>query len=183
MGGASCSTKIVPRNNQFVGIHEYELPAFLADKNHTNADGSPFLDTSPDTTIYAIWIGTNDLGVGAFITDSQAPDLTTMDYVECVYSAFDALYAVGARRFVLMNVIPLNLVPLYALPNKGGSPVDRYWPNKPDNLTEISMRMKEEVASVNYAFKYQSPFEVKVSKRYAGAEMALFDVFGLVCTL
>jgi hypothetical protein len=165
------------------GLEEYEVPAFLADKAYNNKDGTPFLDIPPDNTIYAIWIGTNDLGVNSFLQDMQAPDQTTVNYVECVYSAFDQLYASGARRFVLMNNIPLELAPKYALPGKGGTAFDRFWPNKPANLTAISARMKEQVASVNNAFKYQTPFEMKVSNRYQGAEMALFDVFGLVCVI
>jgi hypothetical protein len=180
ISGASCSSAITPRNNLYSGIIEDELPMFMSDKSHKASNGSAFLSLPVNHTLYAVWIGTNDLGVNAFITDSQSSGKIITDYVECVYSVFDKLYQAGARRFVLMNVIPLNLLPMYAMAEHGGLSVDKFWPWKPNNLTAVSERMHLQVASVNYAFKYQTPYEVRVSRRYAGAEMALFDVHGLV---
>ena len=59
-----------------------------------------------------MWIGTNDLGVYAFLTDSQVPNKTIVDYIECVFQALDQVYANGGRFFVLQNIAPLQLTPL-----------------------------------------------------------------------
>lgn len=126
-----------------------------------------------------MWIGTNDLGADAFLTDSQVPGKTIPDYTECVFSALDKIYANGARFFVLQNVIPLQLVPLYATPENGG-----VYPN-PDgttNVTEVSYRMWESVKTVNDIYKYQLPYELLIQNRYPGAQFALMDMYSIVCS-
>lgn len=67
-----------------------------------------------------MWIWTNGLGNYALLADSQKRDTTTVDYVSCVYSMLDGLCHAGARYFVLMNIAPLQLAPLYATPENGG---------------------------------------------------------------
>ena len=152
------------------------MGAFENDLKHRVGD-RPFLDAAPETTVYAAWIGTNDLGAGAFLTDAQTPGKTLDDYVACVFETFDRLYTAGGRRFVLMNVIPLDQLPLYGLAEKGGLAWSHYWPDKPANLTAINLRMQEIVGFVNGAFKDQTR---QASRRYPGAEMVVFDVHSLV---
>ena len=162
----------------------YEIPAFEADKAYVQpGSNEPFLDIPNDETVYAMWIGTNDLGNGALLTDSQVPGKTIIDYVDCVYSAFDRLYKTGARYFVLMNVIPLNLTPLYGLPGKGGVKTTKFWETKPENTTEISYRMQKQVLLVDDDFEYRTPYEERIANRYPGASFAVFDVWSLVCRL
>jgi hypothetical protein len=156
------------------------VPAFLADSKH-KVSGKKFLNIPPRETVYSIWIGTNDLGNYAFITDSQVKNKAIPDYINCVYSVLDRVYANGGRYFVLMNLAPLQLAPLYATPENGGVGANRYWPEKPDNLTLISYRMWEQVATVNNVFKYQTPYELLVARRYPGARFAVMDTYGLVC--
>ena len=180
---------ITPRNVMlgsviapFPDVQGYEIPAFEADKNYIDpATGKLFLDIPSDETVYAMWIGTNDLGNGAFLTDSQVPGKTIDDYLDCVYSAFDRIYQTGARYFVLMNVIPLNLTPLYGLPGRGGLGASNFWPTKPENITEISYRMQNQVLLVDEVFKYRTPYAVELAHRYPGASFAIFDVWSLVC--
>jgi hypothetical protein len=162
---------------RFQGVKEYEVGAFENDVKHV-VGGRPFLEAAPNTTVYAMWIGTNDLGVGAFLTNEQTRNKTLDDYVACVFDSFDRLYRAGGRRFVLMNVIPLDQLPLYGLPEKGGLAWSKYWPDKPANLTATSVRMKGIVTTVNNAFENQTR---KASKRYPGAEMVVFDTHSLVC--
>lgn len=162
---------------------EYEIPAYLADKatvriNTTTPYFSPSLTST--NAVYAMWIGTNDLGVYAFITDSQVPGKVLSDYTDCVYQAFDALYASGARVFVLMNTAPLNLAPLYANDTLHGVGDNQYWPDKPTNHTAIASIMHQETTGVNNIFKYQTPYENLVANRYPGASIALFDVWSLI---
>lgn len=187
ISGASCSNLITPRTFTFEGITvkfpsllEYAVPAYIADSKYVTASGQKFLDIPPEETVYSIWIGTNDLGVDALLTDSQVANKTISDYIECVYTALDRIYANGARYFVLMNIAPMQLTPLYATPERGGVGNTFYWPHKPDNRTEISYRMWEQVITVNDIYKYKTPFELLVARRYPGAHFAVMDMYSLV---
>ncbi|KAJ5807950.1 hypothetical protein N7474_009219 [Penicillium riverlandense] len=185
VSGAVCSNEITPRtfsaiNAPFPSVLEYEVPAYIADSRYITRSGRRFLDIPPLETVYSIWIGTNDLGYDAFITDSQVANKTIPDYIDCVYSSLDKVYENGGRFFVLMNVAPLQLVPLYATPEHHGVGPNQYWPDKPSNLTEISYRMWEQVATVNNVFKYQTPFELLIKNRYPGARFAVMDMNGLL---
>ncbi|KIX04773.1 uncharacterized protein Z518_05643 [Rhinocladiella mackenziei CBS 650.93] len=190
VSGAVCSNKVSPRwlsaiDAPFPAVLEYEIPAFLADVPAQRVNATPVepLFTpalTAQSAVYALWIGTNDLGVWAFLTDSQIRGKVLTDYTSCVYEVFDKLYAGGGRRFVLMNTVPLHLAPLYANDTLHGVGANQYWPHKPTNHTRIAETMHEFTAAVNDVFKYQTPFEVLVAKRYPGAHFAIFDTFSLI---
>ena len=143
-----------------------------------------------------MWIGTNDLGNGAFLTDSSLNGTTIPDYVDCVFDRLDQIYATGARYFVLMNTVPLELSPLYGMEGVPGSlPASHYWANKvkclivivsistnteqPANMSEVSGKMKEYTRLVNSIYEYRTPFEVKLKNRYPDASIALYDTHTL----
>lgn len=190
VSGAVCSNDISPRFfspavGDFPAVLQYEIPAFVADSASLRTStpdnatlGEPYFSPPRTATnaVYTMWIGTNDLGVGLFLTDMQIPGNTLTDYTDCVFTAFDELYAQGGRYFVLFNNAPLWLAPLYANASEGGVGDNEYWSPKPANLTAISVRMEEEVTSVNQIFKYQLPFDKLIANRYPGANFALFDV-------
>ncbi|OJD18057.1 hypothetical protein AJ78_01887 [Emergomyces pasteurianus Ep9510] len=184
VSGATCSNDITPRyfspiNDIFPSVDQYEIPAFIEDANyHDPETGHPFLNLPQKETVYAIWIGTNDLGHGAFIDDSQVAGMTLLDYVECIFRSIERLYNHGARSFVLMNVAPLDLSPLYALPEKGGVEGGSFWPDKPQNITEVSCRMRQAVIAVNEIIKLK--LEGSMKHRYKGAGVALFDTYSLL---
>ncbi|KAH7359518.1 GDSL lipase/acylhydrolase family protein [Pyrenochaeta sp. MPI-SDFR-AT-0127] len=186
VSGAVCSNEVTPRyfsaiNASFPDIAGYELPAFIADSKARNANGTKFFTGKPDNTVYAIWIGTNDLGNNAFLTDSQVKGKTVVDYVNCIYDQVTRLYENGGRYFVLLNVSPLNLLPQYALPENGGLPATQFFPEKAGkNITEISERIRETVAALNEVFKYRTPFDVEVEGKWDGAKFANFDVSALL---
>ncbi|PLB43269.1 GDSL lipase/acylhydrolase family protein [Aspergillus steynii IBT 23096] len=184
VSGAGCSNYITPRelasiHAPFPSVLEYEIPAFVADSKHVSR-GKKFLDIHPKETVYAIWIGTNDLGNDAIITDSQVKGKTIPDYIECIYSSLDQVYDNGGRYFVLMNLAPLQLAPQYATPENGGVRRSGFWKNKPENITQVSYRMWEQVATANDVFHYKTPFELLVARRYPGAKFAVMDIFGLL---
>jgi hypothetical protein len=131
-------------------------------------------------TVYSMLVGTNDLGVWAFLTNSQVSGKVLSDYTDCVYQALDGLYAAGGRIFVLMNTAPLQLAPLFANDTLHGVNEAWYWPGKPSNRTQIAEIMHEYTTSVNTIFKYQTPFEALVAKRYPGASFAIFDTWQLI---
>jgi hypothetical protein len=178
VGGAVCSSDIVA--NMGVGVQEYEIPTFLADKA-TKISGQPFLTVSKNDTVFSIWIGTNDLGPQGFLTGKQVSPNTLVDYIDCVYSALDKMYAAGARKIVLMNLVPLNLAPLYALPGQGGVSWSTYWMDKPKaNGTAASLKMEDMVLKTNARFKNLTHEIMNERKRYPAARLALFDTWSLV---
>ncbi|KAL5394754.1 hypothetical protein PMIN03_000416 [Paraphaeosphaeria minitans] len=189
VSGAVCSNKITPRtfaaiNAPFPDILGYELPAYLADSRHVSPNGTAFFTGTPDTTVYAIWIGTNDVGNNAFLTDSQVAGKVLNDYVDCVYDIVDGLYASGARYFVLLNLAPLSLLPQYATPAHGGLDSTPFFPDKQNfsggNITEISCRVLETVVAVNGIYEYRTPFETRVEHAWPGANVANFNVNALI---
>ncbi|GAB7362914.1 hypothetical protein MBLNU230_g3215t1 [Neophaeotheca triangularis] len=185
VSGAVCSNEITPRplsaiNAPFPSVADYEVPAFIADDAYITPNGSKFLQTSPASTVYSLFIGTNDLGNGAFLTDSQLPGTNLTTYTSCVYEQLSRLYDQGGRYFVLQNLAPLQLLPQYSLPEMGGLEQSQYWPNKPENITAVHYRMLEQVATVNEIFAYRTPFEVEIARKFPGAKVAVMDVYGLL---
>lgn len=153
-------------------IFHYQLAAYLVDSDYVAPSGHKFLITPPEETVYSIWIGTNDLGDGAFLTDSQVRGTDLVDYTSCVYDSLRQVYDSGGRLFVLQNVPPLNLLPMYATPEKRGAGFA--------NQTAASYRIMESVVAVNAIFTYRTPFLVKISEEFREAHFALMDTFGLV---
>ncbi|KAF2152059.1 carbohydrate esterase family 16 protein [Myriangium duriaei CBS 260.36] len=188
VSGAVCSNNITPRflasiHGDFPDVEGYEIPAFLADKAYTDpSTGKPFLTVPPQNTVYSMFIGTNDLGVDALLTDSQVPGTNITSYIDCVFSQLSRLYQTGARYFVIQNVVPLQLSPLYGLPSAGGVAADNYWPNKSSevNVTAASYRMLEEVVTVNEIYALRTAVEVQLQHKFPGAHFALMSMYDLV---
>lgn len=138
VSGATCSNAIVSRYYAAIKADfpdvVYEVGAFTADAKYiNNATGTNTLytDRQEGNSVYSIWIGTNDLGEGGFMIDSSVNQTAIPAYVDCVFGALDGIYAAGARYFVLMNMAPLQLSPLYGMPGAGGLLTSaEYWPNK-----------------------------------------------------
>ena len=188
VSGAVCSNLESPRtfstiNAPFPDLELYEIPAFLADKAFVNSStGAGYFQPplNASNAVYALFDGTNDVGNYAYLTDSQVPGNTLVSYTDCIYSQIDKLYASGGRFFVLINLFPLDLVPQYANLSAGGVTADKFWPDKPSNVTLYWERIVESVATVNSIFQYRTPFEALVANRYPGANFALYDVHSLV---
>ncbi|KAH8659248.1 GDSL lipase/esterase [Tricladium varicosporioides] len=183
VSGAVCDNSMIYR--YLAGIFgpfpdvKYEVSAFEADiafVNSSTGTNTLYTNRKSDNTVYSMWIGTNDLGNGAFLTDSSLHETTIPNYVACIYDRFDQIYKAGGRFFVLMNTAPLQLSPQYGMPGKGGTVASNYWPDKPANTSEVSGKMKEYTQLVNTIFDYRTPYEFVLAKRYPGASIAIFDV-------
>ncbi|KAK0759554.1 hypothetical protein N5P37_007742 [Trichoderma harzianum] len=182
-----CTTSIMPQaratlKDLSAAILETEMPAWLAELHLTSAVSphQKFYTGSADDTLYAMWIGVNDIGKKNIFIDSQTTGTSLTTFTDCVFTAFDRIYKNGGRKFVLMNVPPLELHPIYATPEKKGVPPGTPdWPNKPSNLTEVSFKMYEYTSAVNEISKFQVPFQQHVAKRYPGAKWAIYDVNSL----
>lgn len=182
VSGATCSNEIISRDfsaihKPFPSVIDDEIPSFKADV----AFKSLYPDRTAENTVYALWIGTNDLGYGGFLSDSQAPGTTISDYVDCIWSVFDNIYQTGGRRFVLLNLAPLELAPLYAPLSAGGIGDSQFWSNKTHyNITEYSQKIKEYTTNVNTIFDYGVPFQTIVKSRWPGASFDIFNVHKLL---
>ncbi|KAF4292516.1 hypothetical protein KXW98_007063 [Aspergillus fumigatus] len=180
--GAVCDAVVA--NTVRNGIKQNQIPTFLEDNIYvSDITGQPTLINPPDETVYAIWIGTNDIGYGGFLTEVQPAGMSLTYMTDCVYAQLDRLYAIGARAFVLMNMAPLDLTPLYALPQNGGSLDAQYWTDKAaydSNITRSSEKMRQYVTMVNAIYDYQTPYDVVVANRYPHSRFAVYDVHALM---
>jgi phospholipase/lecithinase/hemolysin len=182
VSGAVCDSVIA--NTERSGIKQDQMSSFLTDNSYRdNRTGSRALINPSDETVYAIWIGTNDLGYGGFLTEVQPDGMPLTYFTDCVYEQLDRLHAVGARAFVLMNIAPLDLCPEYARPENGGDETGQFWSNKAGydtNVTRSSEKMRQYFTMVNEVFEYRTPFELLLANRYPGSRFAVYDVHALV---
>lgn len=182
VSGAVTSDDIIRRQFDLIGrpfpsVLDYQIPAFEADV----AAGTLFDDRRADNTIYALWIGTNDLGYGAFLSDTQTAGATLSTFVESIWTIFDRIYASGGRHFVLFNQAPLDESPLYAPVHDGGYGNSNFWTNKTAyNTTEYSGKMLQYSTSVNTLFGYGVPFQLVVRDRWPAARITIYDVHTLM---
>jgi len=177
VSGAVCDNKMIYRylsaiSGPFPDV-VYEVDAFVADTKYINATtktNTLYTNRKPENTVYAMWIGTNDLGSYAFLTDSSLNQTVIPDYVDCIFDRFDTIYQNGGRNFVLMNTAPLQLSPMYGMPAAGVlfqliigqtrfvSSLALKVPcvstdfKKLANITEVSGKMKEYTSLVNAIF-------------------------------
>ncbi|KAI0105375.1 carbohydrate esterase family 16 protein [Hypoxylon sp. NC0597] len=165
-------------------VKEYEVLAFLGDVNYINPEtgtNTLYTNRTSDNTVYAFWIGANDLGVNAFLTDSQPAGKTLNDFIDCVWPTFDSIYSTGGRKFVLFTEAPLDYAPLYRSLEDGGAGDVPRWPDKEAyNTTEYEQKMREYVATVNTILEYGAPFQLLVEKRWPDASFSIFDVHQLI---
>ncbi|KAI2619877.1 carbohydrate esterase family 16 protein [Hypomontagnella submonticulosa] len=165
-------------------VKEYEVPAFLADVAYVNPDtgtNTLYTNRKPENSAYTLWIGANDLGVNAFLTDSQPEGKSLGDFIDCVWPTFDYIYGAGGRKFVLFTEGPLDRAPLYASLAHGGAGNVPRWPDKESyNTTEYEQKVLEYVTLVNTIFKYGVPLQQLVDKRWPGASFSIFDVHQLI---
>lgn len=96
IAGATCSNNLTYR--PFSSVLEGQVPLYLQDK----ANGSISVDA--DSTIYTLWIGTNDVGANAVLTGAQSPGVTIVNTTRCAVDWVNVLYQSGARNFLFQNV-------------------------------------------------------------------------------
>jgi len=162
--GATCSNYLTPR--LFPSVFEDELPLYFTQVEN----GSLQLDSSD--TIYTLWIGTNDNGVGELITGQQTPGVTLVDTVSCAVEWVNVLYTSGARNFLFQNMLPLQDTILYS----ANSYPSRYWTAQ-RNTTEWNVYMTEITNTGNALSKAMLQALVPT---LTGAHLGIFDSYGLI---
>ncbi|UNI17413.1 hypothetical protein JDV02_003755 [Purpureocillium takamizusanense] len=183
VAGAMCADALVPRrlneiDAPFPSVRDYELSAFDQGLQYDKL----YPDRRDDNTVYALWIGTNDLGIDGFLGDRENAGQTLDSFVDCVWDVFDRIYETGGRRFVLMTELPLETAPMYARPAGYGHGNDRYWadPSAYDVKAYLD-RLAGSIKHVNEAFrsgadKYQHNND---GGRWQDATLSIFNVHQL----
>jgi len=142
---------------------ESQVPAFIADKKNGTArvDGG--------STLYTLWIGTNDVGVSSLMTGGNSASI--VDVAGCMVDWVQVMYDNGARNFLFQNMIPLDDVPLYSAIS---------WPNRfwhfERNATEWSVLMRELVLSGNALTKLMLQ---DLAPKLHDAHIGIFDSHSL----
>lgn len=181
VSGAVCSNKLTPRtfgtiNAPFPSVLDYEVPAFKEDNKR-------FFKLNMDQTLFALWIGTNDLGANALLTHEQLHGVSLTNVTSCMYDVLSELRSLGAKNFAILNVAPLQLFPLYQDARKGGIVGDnRFWAGKGTqgaNTTLVSEDMRDLVWSANEILKYMIPARTAEWK-WRGARVATLDAYSLM---
>ncbi|KAG8822082.1 hypothetical protein FRC19_006729 [Serendipita sp. 401] len=126
----------------------------------------------PATTVYTLWIGTNDVGTGCLLTGDQVNDSTLVDVTACAVGVMRLLYDRGARNFLFQNMAPLQKSPMY---KKDAYP-GRYW-SIPNNTTQVSLFMESEVKTGNAMGKMMLQ---DLAPSLKGAHLGIFDSYGLI---
>ncbi|KDR65936.1 hypothetical protein GALMADRAFT_232813 [Galerina marginata CBS 339.88] len=122
VGGTVCSNDITPVTT-YPDVSNGQKAWFIQD--HV-VNGRLQLD--PEEFKVIVWIGTNDIGIHSFISNDQPNNSSMADLADCQLNFVRSLHSIGARQFVLMSMIPLQLTRLYA-----DNPLGTiYWPDVTD---------------------------------------------------
>ncbi|KAM5343273.1 hypothetical protein ACJ41O_014239 [Fusarium nematophilum] len=182
INGATCSSKIIDRhlaaiNQSFPSVLEYQVPAYVAD----TALPALYKNRRADNTLYTLWIGCNDLGRGAFLTDTQTHGSTLSTFIDCLWTVFDQVYETGGRHFVLFNTAPMERSPLYKSIKNGGLSNSMFWQDKSSyNTTEYEQKMLQYTSSVNTMLDYGVPYQNMIRRRWPGATFTIFNANNLM---
>ncbi|KAF5020810.1 hypothetical protein F66182_7149 [Fusarium sp. NRRL 66182] len=177
VSGGTCSNKIVEitiaeLGSAFPTVLEQEIPAFVQDVGFDNL----YPNRQANNTVYNVCIGTNDLGILGYLSDSQAPGSTIDTYTNCIWDVLDKIYENGGRYLVLMTLMPLEITPLYKSLDKGGAESPNFWPSKADvNSTLYEQRAMQSITSANSLFQAAGSFHLKVQARWPGSTLVIFD--------
>ena len=107
--GATCSNELTPK--RWPSVFESQIPSFI--EKRTSVNGT-MREIDQQETMYTLWIGTNDVGVGALLTGDQNPGVSIVDTTACAVNWVRRMYELGARNFLFQNVCCYSLPPTTA---------------------------------------------------------------------
>ncbi|KAF8068645.1 hypothetical protein FPV67DRAFT_1668716 [Lyophyllum atratum] len=157
VGGTVCSNNITPVTT-YPDVSNGQKAWFIQD--HV-VHGR--LQLNPEEFKVVVWIGTNDVGMSSAWRPLLAADNNSSlaDLADCQLNFVRSMHSIGARQFVLMSMIPLQLTRLYADNPQGTI----YWPDVTDrNSTQwhksaynypntLNRLVKDGVSALNAEFK------------------------------
>ncbi|KAG5975143.1 hypothetical protein E4U55_007836 [Claviceps digitariae] len=200
--GAMCSNDIDSRTINYLGMPSSPFPDVLQYEMNTYRNDISLNDhrhhlyphgRHPDNTLYALWIGTNDVGIDGFLGDHNKPNTTLTTFIECTWRVLDAIYLSGGRHFLLLNLPPLSLAPMYAAPGESGTGNHGYWNNRTTySVEQYANKLDEYVSSINTMWRYGAGFyapadgtttthqQQQQQQRWPGASLSIFDIHALM---
>ncbi|KAJ7145700.1 GDSL lipase/esterase [Mycena epipterygia] len=129
VGGAVCSNDLTPLSGE-PDVIGGQTDWFIQDHVSNNGTKHQKLDMDPSEFVVIIFVGTNDVGINSFVTDNQTAQISLVDVAGCQLQTIRNLYALGARRFIVNSLIPLQLTRLYS----NSSAPTIYYPAAHDGL-------------------------------------------------
>jgi len=168
-GGTVCSKDLTYVGNDLPDVLTGQMAWFVQD--HVLQAGTPSqrLDMNPDEFVVDIFIGTNDVGLGSFITDGQNLTVSLPDLVSCQLQHITNLYNLGVRNFIIQSMAPLHLTGLYS----NSSAPTIYYPQLHDGVA-WNKRMYNIVNSVNALIQARIP---TLKNELKGSSIEYFDTY------
>ena len=140
--------------------HNFNLPTQVGTFLH-DVGGA-----APADALYAIEIGSNDVRAALIAAGAGGnPFAMNTVAVATISGAIDALYASGARRFLVLNVPPIAITPSARL-------ADTLFPGTAFLLNQITVDFNLKLAAM-----------VAAKGAFPGIKIALLDTYGLLGTL
>ncbi|KAJ7715260.1 GDSL lipase/esterase [Mycena metata] len=171
-GGAVCSNVLTPLNGE-PDVIGGQTDWFIQDHVSNNGTKHQKLDMDPEEFVVIIYVGTNDVGLNSFVTDNQSATLSLADLAECQFQTLRNLYALGARRFIVNSMTPLQLTRLYST----DSAPTIYYPSPPHDGVAWNKRIFNFVHTMNTLLKNGV---AALSQEWKGsATVEMFDTYAL----
>ncbi|KAI0743994.1 hypothetical protein C8Q80DRAFT_1122316 [Daedaleopsis nitida] len=106
VSGAVCSNALTP----LLGVPDVsggQMDWFVQDHILHNGTARHKLTLDPASSVGIMFVGTNDVGIGNFVTNDQDPNVSLADVADC------------QLNFILNSLIPLQLTELYSGSDEG----------------------------------------------------------------
>ncbi|KAL4965969.1 uncharacterized protein BDV14DRAFT_199420 [Aspergillus stella-maris] len=190
-GSSSCSPDLVKRSAgdfgsgvdvdvEFPTIFEDQLPQFTTDLEYPQLYEGEDGRTAANT-VYTVWVGGNDLGVGGFLNGMNEENTTLASLVECNFRVIDEVYATGGRQFVVFGTHPLHVAPMYLPEEQQPIPIENSsWPPMSSyGLGDYITLVREYAVSVSTMLKFGVPYQ-RLEGSWPGATVTFFDAQQLI---
>ncbi|KAJ7156144.1 GDSL-like Lipase/Acylhydrolase-domain-containing protein [Mycena filopes] len=172
VGGAVCSNVLTPLFGE-PDVIGGQTDWFIQDHVSNNGTKHQKLDMNPAEFVVIMYIGTNDVGIHSFVTDDQPAMVSLADLAGCQFQTLRNLYALGARRFIVNTMIPLELTRLYA----NNSAPTIYYPTPAHDGAAWNKRAFNFVHTMNTLLR--SGVEALSREWEDSATVEMFDTYGL----
>ncbi|KAJ3739308.1 hypothetical protein DFH05DRAFT_1407487 [Lentinula detonsa] len=113
VGGAVCSNNLTPLYGE-PDVSTGQQAWFIQDHIDAYKTFHQKLLLDPSSFVVVQFIGTNDVGIGSFLTTDEAANVSLPDVADCQLNSLKSMHALGARNFILNSLIPLQLTGLYS---------------------------------------------------------------------
>lgn len=180
VAGAVCNSSIVTHylnGAVWPNGDNYQVPTFQQEANNANI----FPNRTADNTVYAIWFGTNDLGILGFLGGLENLGKIITDLINCFFAIIDAYYALGGRRFVIIGQAAQDRIPYLAYPGIYGLTNQKFFSNPATyNTSDYLDRMRQYITDTDTMVQYAISHFLCRTSRWANSTMSYIAVRSLM---